>query len=139
MQTSPEPECRISVILVTTTLEEPWFFVISRESATFKMSSIYVLTDPVICSSGGRFGATDLGQAGIDNFFAHHKYNHVCQKGGWGLPPGRKVHFKAVAGTTFAQGLSLPARPPDPPAPPPAQSEMMLLLLAAIVLARARA
>jgi Alpha-kinase family len=35
---------------------------------------VYVLTDPVIMSSGDTktFGATDLGEEGIGNFFAHH-------------------------------------------------------------------
>ena len=98
-------------------------------SKHFKTGSVYE----------DRFFSEDISANKEAAEIINHKCNHVCQKGGWGLPPGRKVHFKAVAGTTFAQGLSLPARPPDPPAPPPAQSEMMLLLLAAIVLARARA
>ena len=36
----------------------------------------YVLTDPVEVSDHGEFGVTDFGQAGIDNFFAHHR----CRK-----------------------------------------------------------
>lgn len=47
----------------------------------------YVLTDPVIMSSGDTktFGATDLGEEGIGNFFAHHKCNRFC-KSHWSKP-----------------------------------------------------
>lgn len=41
----------------------------------------YILTDPVIMSTNNskEFGAGDLGKEGIDNFFAHHKCNCLCQ------------------------------------------------------------
>ena len=38
----------------------------------------YILTDPVICSEDQKFGATDLGPKGIENFFAHHVCNKFC-------------------------------------------------------------
>jgi hypothetical protein len=51
----------------------------------------FVLTDPVLMScKKGKFGPTDLGQEGIDNFFYHHKCNPFCNGAiGSGLPTAR--------------------------------------------------
>lgn len=65
-----------------------------------RKDDIYILTDPVICSSNQRFGATDLGPKGIENFFAHHKCGQYCSPG-WRRPAQARVHFQPVRGTTF--------------------------------------
>ena len=39
----------------------------------------YLLTDPAIMSPSGRYGITDLGQAGIENWFAVHECNDICR------------------------------------------------------------
>ena len=38
----------------------------------------YTLTDPVILSSTGTYGATDTGVEGMTMFFMHHKCNEIC-------------------------------------------------------------
>jgi len=60
----------------------------------------YILTDPVICSGDQQFGVTDLGSAGIQNFFHYHRCNHRCNAG-WLKPAMAARHFNAVPGTTF--------------------------------------
>lgn len=39
----------------------------------------YLLTDPAICTPCHEYGESDLGQAGIDAFFAHHVCNEWCE------------------------------------------------------------
>lgn len=39
----------------------------------------YLLTDPAICSASRSFGESDLGQEGIDAFFANHTCNEWCE------------------------------------------------------------
>lgn len=63
-----------------------------------RFSDSYVLTDPVILSDKKEYGATDLGQEGINNFMAYHKRPAAKQ-----LVPT----FKAVSGTTFGSGTAL--------------------------------
>lgn len=65
-----------------------------------KYDDFFVLTDPVVCSKDESFGATDLGQAGMENFFAHHRCNEFCSRG-WLKPARIAKHFTPVAGTTF--------------------------------------
>ena len=46
----------------------------------------YILTDPVICSTGQIYGATDLGEVGMAHFFSTHSCTSFCSH----LPkPGR--------------------------------------------------
>lgn len=61
----------------------------------------YTLTDPVINSrgKGGKYGITDIGQEGIDNFFAYHKCNPWCIS--WWRPSTAKKIFEPVQGTTL--------------------------------------
>merc|ERR1711976_112889 len=40
--------------------------------------SYYLLTDPVILSKNGEFGATDGGCSAMANFFAHHRCTKFC-------------------------------------------------------------
>mmetsp|Transcript_35198 Transcript_35198/g.101176 ORF Transcript_35198/g.101176 Transcript_35198/m.101176 type:complete len:281 (-) Transcript_35198:60-902(-) len=67
-----------------------------------KQGDRYTLTDPVVLSKDRRFGATDLVQRGIGNFFAHHKCGVWCQPH-WAKPSADVTvkHFRAVMGTTF--------------------------------------
>lgn len=39
----------------------------------------YLLTDPAICTPCHDYGESDIGQAGIDAFFAHHRCNAWCE------------------------------------------------------------
>lgn len=39
----------------------------------------YLLTDPAICTPCHEYGESDLGQSGIDAFFAHHTCNQWCE------------------------------------------------------------
>jgi len=39
----------------------------------------YLLTDPAICTPCHDYGESDLGQAGINSFFAHHTCNEWCK------------------------------------------------------------
>ena len=39
----------------------------------------YLLTDPAICTPCHDYGESDLGQAGINSFFAHHRCNAWCE------------------------------------------------------------
>ena len=56
-------------------------FKVNRH-AFFK--SRYILTDPAICSRKRQFGPTDLGEKGIESFFANHVCNKFCRKYGDG-------------------------------------------------------
>ena len=38
----------------------------------------YILTDPSIHSQDPQFGNTNLGKAGIEQFFKSHKYSEIC-------------------------------------------------------------
>lgn len=44
----------------------------------------YLFTDPVVMTPTGRFGCTDLGQAGIEAFFKRHTCNSLCKALGLG-------------------------------------------------------
>jgi len=69
-----------------------------------------VLTDPVIMSTDQCFGLTDLGEAGIFNWFSHHKCNEYCSRS-WKLPDKAATSsmkkFRAVAHT---QMMPLPRK-----------------------------
>ena len=60
----------------------------------------FVITDPVIMSTTGEYGPTDLGPAGLSTFFANHKCNKYCQKS-WMVPVDRKQYFKIQMGSTM--------------------------------------
>jgi len=68
----------------------------------------YVLTDPVILSRRKEFGATDLGEKGINNFMAYHQCGRFCDPN-WKMPRADKLVpvFKAVSGTTFGNALQI--------------------------------
>ena len=59
-----------------------------------------VLTDPVLNSKDKRYGPTDLGQKGIENFFHHHICSKWCDAA-WSKPRITNKHFVPQAGTTM--------------------------------------
>eukprot|EP00934_Nitzschia_sp_Nitz4_P005187 Nitzschia sp. Nitz4//scaffold183_size43938//3017//3832//NITZ4_007263-RA/size43938-processed-gene-0.48-mRNA-1//1//CDS//3329539593//5177//frame0 len=63
--------------------------------------SRFELSDPAICSRTRRYGPTDLGEKGIDLFFANHECNEFCQRH-WSRPYGRpRQWFPQSSGTTM--------------------------------------
>ena len=61
----------------------------------------YILTDPAIHSANGpEFGATDLGQDGIDNFMYHHECGDYCNPG-WPKCKTARPVFAPKAGTSL--------------------------------------
>jgi hypothetical protein len=53
------------------------------------LKSRYILTDPAICSRKRQYGPTDMGEKGIESFFANHVCNKFCNKygkGNWQRP-----------------------------------------------------
>lgn len=68
-----------------------------------RTNNAFILGDPVIMSVSKEFGSTDLGYAGICNFFAHHKCTKFCKKH-WKTTPeaDTKAYFKAVMHTSFS-------------------------------------
>ncbi|KAF9433407.1 hypothetical protein BGZ76_009498 [Entomortierella beljakovae] len=59
-----------------------------------------VLTDPVVMSTDQRYGPTDLGSDGIDNFFYRHVCGQYC-KSGWKRPSQPRPAFHPIKGTTM--------------------------------------
>jgi hypothetical protein len=69
-----------------------------------------VLSDPVILSSNGDYGVTDLGPDGISSFFSQHHCNQYC-RADWMKPASPRQHFKSVPGTTM---IRRPVPKPEP-------------------------
>jgi Alpha-kinase family len=66
--------------------------------------SRYNLTDPAICSRIREYGPTDLGEKGIESFFAHHVCNQFCRrygKGRWDRPQKPKEWIRPNRGTSM--------------------------------------
>mmetsp|Transcript_29081 Transcript_29081/g.56195 ORF Transcript_29081/g.56195 Transcript_29081/m.56195 type:complete len:569 (-) Transcript_29081:168-1874(-) len=63
----------------------------------------YVLTDPVIMSPSQKYGATDLGQDGIDNFFFYHQCSSYCDST-WSRSHTARPLFQVCEGTSMACG-----------------------------------
>lgn len=63
----------------------------------------FELTDVAICSRTRRYGPTDLGEKGIDTFFANHTCNRFCQYNGehWARPRYVRKWFQASHGTSM--------------------------------------
>jgi len=66
----------------------------------------YVLTDPVIMSPSKQYGATDLGQDGIDNFFYYHRCSSYCDSA-WSCSPTARPLFQVCEGTSMSFGGQL--------------------------------
>lgn len=65
-----------------------------------KSKSRFELTDPAICSRSRSYGPTDLGEKGIDSFFANHVCNEFCETH-WNQPRRVKQWFPASKGTSM--------------------------------------
>ena len=52
--------------------------VLANLKGVFK-DNTFRLTCPTVHSRSGTFGAEDLGEAGIRDFFINHKCTHICQ------------------------------------------------------------
>ena len=63
----------------------------------------FELTDPAICSRRRSYGPTDLGEKGIESFFANHECNRFCHADGnhWASPRQQRVWFEASSGTSM--------------------------------------
>jgi Alpha-kinase family len=60
----------------------------------------FELSDPAICSRSRQFGPTDLGEKGIDSFFANHNCNEFCQDH-WQRPRSPHCWFASSSGTSM--------------------------------------
>jgi hypothetical protein len=60
-----------------------------------------ILTDPVILSRNGRFGASDLGPQGISTFFHYHRCNRFCQDH-WTQPCDQTDYYRRSSRTTMS-------------------------------------
>jgi hypothetical protein len=74
----------------------------------------FEITDPAICSRSCQYGPTDLGEKGIDSFFASHECNEFCQSN-WAKPRQPRQWFPQTRGTTmmsrrYSTQLSLNSR-----------------------------
>jgi hypothetical protein len=64
----------------------------------------FELTDPAICSRSRSYGVTDLGEKGIDTFFANHVCNQFCSSDGgrmWQRPRRVTKWFESHSGTSM--------------------------------------
>jgi len=71
-----------------------------------RYAKAFVLTDPVLMSPAKKYGPTDLGQQGIDNFFFHHTCGEFCQKG-WSRPDNARPLFEPKKGSSLLVGGKL--------------------------------
>jgi hypothetical protein len=71
----------------------------------------FELTDPAICSRQRRYGPTDLGEKGIESFFANHVCNEFCSHFGrskkkrWSRPKQPEQWFPLSEGTSMLSSL----------------------------------
>ena len=73
-----------------------------RHNRWSKEKCRFELTDPAICSRHRNFGPTDLGEKGIDSFFANHVCNKFCNYDGyWSRPRAPKRWFERSSGTSM--------------------------------------
>lgn len=62
----------------------------------------FELTDPAICSRRRNYGVTDLGEKGIESFFANHYCNEYCNFDGyWARPQKASSWFRTSSATTM--------------------------------------
>ena len=62
-----------------------------------------VLTDPVVLSRNGRFGPTDLGSEGMENFFHWHTCTDYCHPN-WQVPRKARYYHQPRLGTSMTDG-----------------------------------
>jgi hypothetical protein len=70
--------------------------------------SRFELTDPAICSRRRNYGPTDLGEKGIESFFANHQCNQFCNANGeqWHLPRYPHQWFYACEQTSMLRSTA---------------------------------
>eukprot|EP00392_Amoebophrya_sp_AT5.2_P004925 g4934.t1 len=73
-----------------------------------KQRDSYVLSDVVIMSAEKKYGITDLGLAGIENFCARHQCNAFCSDK-WKKWEGARTRYQPVMSTTMT--LDVPSLP----------------------------
>jgi Alpha-kinase family len=65
----------------------------------------FELTDPAIGSRSRSYGVTDMGEKGIDSFFANHVCNQFCSSDGgarsWQRPRNATQWFESHSGTSM--------------------------------------
>lgn len=63
----------------------------------------FELTDVAICSRRRKYGPTDLGEKGIESFFANHQCNEFCHADGlrWSRPRNAKRWFDSNSNTSM--------------------------------------
>ena len=68
----------------------------------------FELTDPAICSRNRNYGPTDLGEKGIESFFANHCCNRFCHADGkaWARPRSARHWFVATACTSMLRSTA---------------------------------
>lgn len=73
-----------------------------------KSKSRFELTDPAICSRRRDYGPTDLGEKGIESFFANHKCNEFCHADGnrWASPRQTQRWFQPSQGTSMLRATA---------------------------------
>jgi hypothetical protein len=68
----------------------------------------FELTDVAICSRQRQYGPTDLGEKGIESFFANHTCNEFCNRDGnrWSRPREAKRWFQSNRGTSMIRATA---------------------------------
>ncbi|CAB9526707.1 elongation factor 2 kinase [Seminavis robusta] len=78
-----------------------------------KIGDSYVLSDVVMMSMEKKFGNTDLGSTGIENWLSAHRCNQFCCSG-WKNWSGARQHFQPVFSTTTTlEAATAPAIGPE--------------------------
>lgn len=67
----------------------------------------FELTDVAICSRKRNYGPTDLGEKGIESFFAGHQCNQFCHRDGhWTSPRAPRQWFEASSNSSMMRSSS---------------------------------
>jgi hypothetical protein len=62
----------------------------------------FELTDPAVCSRRRVYGPTDMGEKGMESFFANHVCNRFCDwDGQWQVPRETRQWFPKSSSTTM--------------------------------------
>ena len=73
------------------------------------MKSRFELTDPAICSRARTYGPTDLGEKGIESFFANHCCNKFCNRESrWQRPRAPTAWFESSSITSMFSSSMTP-------------------------------
>jgi Alpha-kinase family len=74
-----------------------------RDNRYTPSKSRFELTDPAVCSRRRSDGPTDLGEKGIESFFANHSCNRYCHADGnrWSSPRYHRDWFVSSSATSM--------------------------------------